>query len=555
MFLRASFTVLIALITGFSGNSQSMNMTLEGSYNPASISRYNDCWGYTAGGREYALIGTISSVSIVDVTDCANPISLQNHVLGDNVTWRDIKTYGNYAYSMCDGNSCNEGLTIFNLSGLPGSSSFTQTTAFFTKAHNLYIDEANGRLYVVGANTQRRGVIILDIATDPANPSVLLSVNLSDFLGTSDSYYIHDLYVKDNIAYCSHGETQAYGIWDFNDLSNIKLLSAITTGAYNHSSWITDDGNYAYYAEEVPTGLPMGILDISNAVQDFGTITDMGRFSDKLETTASNLPTPHNPYVLGNELYISYYQDGVQVFDITDPLNPTKKAYYDTTTQPNGGNYTGTNGNWGVYPYLPSGCIVATDVNNGAFFLNVQTAVPVEWSSFDVTKTNKGKVSIEWKTAAEIGNSHFEILRSLDGGRSFSAIGRVEGSKDANFENSYSFMDVQPKKGDNYYKIRQVDLDGEHSETSVKSVRIQGLFNSSLTASPNPSDRFITLNNDETSLDLTYTITDILGRIVQEGIITTQNQAINIQTLEQGQFVISLSDGKQVVEKTNFTKI
>ena len=331
-------TVVVLFLLPVLTYAQSMNMTLESSFGLSGKAWFNDCWGYTSpSGNEYALIGTRSSVSIVDVTDCSNAILRQDHVLGDNVVWRDIKTYGNYAYSMCDGSACSEGLTIFNLNGLPSGSSFTQTTTFFTKAHNLYVDEENGRLYVVGSNTQPGGVIVLDVATDPANPTLISSFNCSTFVGNDQSWYIHDIYVKDNIGYCSHGDADTYGIWDFTDMNNVKLLSISVTGNYNHSSWISDDGDYAYYAEEVPTGLPMGILDISDGVETNGTITKMGRFSDKLETGASNLPTPHNPYVVGNKLYVSYYEDGLQVFDITNRTSPTKIAYYDTYPTNNGG--------------------------------------------------------------------------------------------------------------------------------------------------------------------------------------------------------------------------
>jgi hypothetical protein len=43
-----------------------------------------------------------------------------------------------------------------------------------------------------------------------------------------------------------------------------------------------------------------------------------------------NAITPHNPVVMGNKLYVSWYQAGVQVFDITDPTNPIRKGQYDT---------------------------------------------------------------------------------------------------------------------------------------------------------------------------------------------------------------------------------
>ena len=66
------------------------------------------------------------------------------------------------------------------------------------------------------------------------------------------------------------------------------------------------------------------------------------------EDTASIV---HNPFVLGDLVFLSYYHDGVQVYDFSDPTNAVKVASYDTET----GNtdYAGFKGCWGVYPYLP----------------------------------------------------------------------------------------------------------------------------------------------------------------------------------------------------------
>ncbi|HHS95875.1 MAG TPA: T9SS type A sorting domain-containing protein, partial [Phaeodactylibacter sp.] len=73
---------------------------------------------------------------------------------------------------------------------------------------------------------------------------------------------------------------------------------------------------------------------------------------------------PHNLIVRGNYLYVSYYYDGLQVYDISDPANPVRAYYYDTSTLPNEQSYKGA---WGVYPFLPSGNILVSDMQNGLF--------------------------------------------------------------------------------------------------------------------------------------------------------------------------------------------
>jgi hypothetical protein len=65
-------------------------------------------------------------------------------------------------------------------------------------------------------------------------------------------------------------------------------------------------------------------------------------------------------------VFTSYYYDGIYVFDISDPVNPTIAGFYDTYPDPNLGFYRGA---WGVYPFLPSGHILASDMETGLYVL------------------------------------------------------------------------------------------------------------------------------------------------------------------------------------------
>jgi len=84
------------------------------------------------------------------------------------------------------------------------------------------------------------------------------------------------------------------------------------------------------------------------------------------ESTESSIT--HNQIILGDKLYVSYYVDGLQVFDISDPENPVRELYYDTSTEePGPGRYRGA---WGVYPFLSSGNILVSDMQNGLFVVD-----------------------------------------------------------------------------------------------------------------------------------------------------------------------------------------
>ncbi len=369
---------------------------------------YNDIWGYTDDdNKEYAIIGSSQAINIYDVTDCANPILKMAHVDGSTVSWRDFKVYRNYAYAVCDGAPCTEGLQIINLDNY----TVTQNTNDFQRAHNIYIDTIHARLYVVGSNAVNGQITIYTLDTEVVN-GVTYSGTPSNpvLLRKFPTTYIHDIYVKDHIAYASHGYASNNNkIWDVSNPNNIVLVKSDgSLNGYNHSSWATDDGHYSYVAEELPRGKPISIYDVSGS-----EMNRVGFFKEPLEEPIKSNNRPHNPFVKGDMLFISYYEDGVQIFDISNPLIPKRIAYYDTYPYQNGLGYDSTmhdwKGAWGVYPYLPSGCILASDITQGMFTFKVEIPVSDGFNLGQVTSILEG-------TDLIFSNSnHGIVLRSPKG--------------------------------------------------------------------------------------------------------------------------------------------
>ncbi len=100
---------------------------------------------------------------------------------------------------------------------------------------------------------------------------------------------------------------------------------------------------------------------------------------------------------------------------------------------------------------------------------SISTPLPVLFSRFEVA--NDGcKALLNWSTATEHNNDHFEIERSADG-RNFNVIGKVQAAGNSTEVQDYSFTDEHPDAGMNYYRIVQVDVDGKHSTTTIKAIR------------------------------------------------------------------------------------
>ncbi len=345
------FTIAFVIFSSISFG-QGLNLEFQGKidYDNTRNTKLSDIWGYVDEfGNEYGLVGARKGVAVVDVTDPLNPTEVFWHPDTESI-WRDLKTWGDYAYVTTEANS---GLLIIDLTPLPDNP-ITTTTNFFghpgqtwSTAHNLYIDE-NGFCYIFGSGRGNGGVIIYDVATDPMNP-----IEVGEF----DSWYVHDGYVRGNLMYLAHIYEGTFSIVDITDKSNPILLGTQTTSSnFAHNIWPSDDGNFVFTTDEI-SGAFLDAYDVSDPANIFRT--------DKIQSNPGVGTVPHNAHVLGDFLITSYYADGVTIHDISDPYSMIEVGNFDTHP----GTSENTTGCWGAYPFLPSGNILATDISTGFYVL------------------------------------------------------------------------------------------------------------------------------------------------------------------------------------------
>jgi choice-of-anchor B domain-containing protein len=172
--------LLIAAVLPAQGNGATLLAKIK------QYSEYNDIWGYTApNGDEYAIVGTTTGTAFYNCTDPTSPYNV-GFISGPNSIWRDMKTYGEYAYIVTEGGG---GMQIVDLSN-PENPSLVKTwgTQYWTNAHNIQIDVADAKAYACGTN---KGLRVMDIS-NPTNPSLW---------ATKSSPYIHDLHVQNGKAH------------------------------------------------------------------------------------------------------------------------------------------------------------------------------------------------------------------------------------------------------------------------------------------------------------------------------------------------------------------
>lgn len=332
---------------------------------------YNEIWGLAVNGHEYAVIGTTEGTHFFDLSDPSNleeTFFVEGASVGVHIIHRDYHDHNGYLYAVADEGE-ESTLQIIDISQLPESIEVVYDSGEFSvRTHNIFIDTVASRMYMCknsGTNLDRIAMRILDIS-NPVEPELIYSMTEIEGIGQVST--VHDAYVDDNIAYLNIG-TQGFVIMDFNDIDNPSILGYLSPNdymqsGYNHSGYVTEDKQYYYMADETHS-MDIKALDLKLLPDIFVTDTiDAG--------TDHQFSIPHNLIAHDGFLYVSYYYDGLQIYDLTDPEKPQNVMYYPTSSVPYKNRYEGA---WGVYPLLPSGRILVSDMQEGLFVIEQTPAL------------------------------------------------------------------------------------------------------------------------------------------------------------------------------------
>ena len=159
-------------------------------------------------------------------------------------------------------------------------------------------------------------------------------------------------------------------IIDFNDVGNPVLLGSLHSTdypqpGYNHSGWLHDNG-WLYVMADETHGTDLKLFDVSDP-------TDIG-FIDTIGTDLGPGSIPHNPCFQGDLLHVAYYEDGYWLWSVADPYHAQLLGFYDMHPEPYAFSYKGA---WGVFPFLPSGHILISEMQHGLFVLDIAQALAV----------------------------------------------------------------------------------------------------------------------------------------------------------------------------------
>ena len=373
--LRSTFLFTLLAASAFAQFQPGVNNNVTRLGHQHKYNGYSNIWGYTdSRGNEYALVGADLGLSIVNITDPAKPVEV-DFVPGPGPTaWREIKVYNNYAYVVSEASTPVEhsGLQAVDLSTLPDSVSFfysshwpnVGTPATRARAHSITVDE-DGYLYIQGGTATAstggvNGGIRIFSLSDPLVPIPV---------GYYNPRYVHDSFVRKNLLFNSNINDGGHlDVLDITDRAAPRLLTQIIyPHGFSHNSGTTEDGNYLLTTDEV-AGYTMKVWDI-RVLWDNDPSND-GNIELVAEYIGDPAQIAHNVHVRGNYAFLSHYVEGVKVLDIHDPRDPVEVGYYDTYPEPDGGFA----GDWGVFPYFPSGNFVVSDMQTGLYVFKFNNA-------------------------------------------------------------------------------------------------------------------------------------------------------------------------------------
>ena len=175
------------------------------------------------------------------------------------------------------------------------------------------------------------------------------------------------------------------------------------------------------------------------------------------------------------------------------------------------------------------------------------STLPVTLMSFTAKVINE-KIMLQWKTASEINNAFFDVEHSRDG-VTFTKMGRLAGKGTTNLEQSYQFFDATPFYGNNYYQLKQIDIDNNYHYSgivyafiTINRLMVTGFY-------PNPVInilRFSVIAPEKNTIHIQ--VNDMLGRLVlqqQQAIIKGENnQQLDLNYLTSGVYYLHVTEQK-----------
>jgi hypothetical protein len=379
---RIALAIALCLCSGVAfAQGVGIHISLRSNSNP---SPGTDVYSDVVADGNYAYVGSWHNTAGVWIFDISNPDAAayvsRFAPSGSNNT-QGVEVLNGIGYF---GNDSGRGIYIVDLSNPLVPKLITRITSAqggYDYVHDLTLD-GNGHLFVphyrVDDNVQVWNV------SDPAHPFLQMTLT-----GT-DASSVHDVTVKNNRLFMD-GWAGEVDIWDITNLDSQapSRLGSFFSGLHTQDVSVTDDGNFVACPHELATNGDVAIWNISDPTNPF-KVADITEPGWGIAATS-----PSTSKIMGNYLYVAWYQAGLLVFDISNPSNPIMVGSYDTWPGFSYGGSGGGDGDWGVWPFAGVDRVLISDRTTGLYVLDTSTvsAQPAVYSVFFNPTTLLGSTS------------------------------------------------------------------------------------------------------------------------------------------------------------------
>ncbi len=179
-------------------------------------------------------------------------------------------------------------------------------------------------------------------------------------------------------------------------------------------------------------------------------------------------------------------------------------------------------------------------------YTSSQIVLPVNILNFTATKVDKN-VEVKWSTGNEINNRQYNVERSANG-NAFTALTTVQPSASLAQIKQYQFTDKKPLSGNSYYRLKQIDKDGQSHYSAVIKISFNNQ-GSLWQVYPNPANSTTAVYAQANLSKFQFIITDMQGKTLYRSNAVnavTANQKIDIpvKNLSKGVYLLKVISGE-----------
>lgn len=469
---------------------------------------------------EGPFIGTLTSYT--NWTKCTNGVNstITNYATSENVnnavSWLKTQNSSKPFFLWLAFNAPHDPLhlppaglhTFSNLSGT-AIDIRNQPKAYF-KAMIQAMDHEIGRLFdSLRVLNKMDSTDIIFIGDNGNTPRTAQIADTSRAKGTLYEYGIH-------VPFITAGPSVVNGGRASDALINATDIFATTLELMGFSNW----------QSQIPVAKPVDSKSLLPIINNTATAIRQWAFSENFKLT----PDSNDGKTMRNEEYkLIRFDYGAEEF-------------YNLTTDPSELNDLVSigQGSWSGADVINYNmlCGEMRNLLNSTTVCNIVT--PVKLVSF-TGKIAGRQTKLFWSTAVEENSNRFEIERSMNG-LEFIKIGSLKTKDNSSSLTQYSFNDISPLAGNNYYRLKQVDNDGKFTYSKIINIMNIG-DKSALKVYPNPAKSKLVLEKNEAfELGAFVSISNMLGQVISTSAILGGFNQYMLETsgLSNGTYLLNI---------------